>query len=232
MIQAFIFDLDGTLMDSEVLWVEAVGQLLSAAGHAVPDAEVVEIVYGKSWHDVYRAIGERFPSMRIPRSEMEADISRRMRQLRPSANLRIEGSVALLKRLAATQPVCIVSGSPRADLAYAVAHLNIGAEVSFYLGAEDYAPGKPSPAGFLLAAERLGVPPASCLVFEDSSAGVRAAKAAGMRCVALVRNGAPSQDVSAADLQVADLGAFSPRTIDAEWLAEGGAESGNAAAKE
>jgi HAD superfamily hydrolase (TIGR01509 family) len=231
MIQAFIFDLDGTLMDSEVLWVEAVGQLLSAAGHAVPAAEVVEIVYGKSWHDVYRDIRGRFPSLCTPRSEMEADISRRMRQLRPSVNLRIAGSVALLKRLAKTHPVCIVSGSPRADLEYAVDHLNIGAEVSFFLGAEDYAPGKPAPAGFLMAAERLGVPPARCLVFEDSSAGVRAAKAAGMRCVALVRNGAPAQDVSAADLRVADLATFSPRLIDAAWPAEGGVTAANAAAK-
>ncbi len=81
--------------------------------------------------------------------------------------------------------------------------------VRFVLGAEDYAPGKPSPAGFLEGARRLGVPPQECLVFEDSAAGIAAARAAGMRCVALDRPGAYPQDLSAADWVLSDLAQFS-----------------------
>ena len=61
------------------------------------------------------------------------------------------------------------------------------------------------PACFLLGAERLGLPPSECLVFEDSTAGIRAAKAAGMVCVALQRPGRPPQDTRRADEVLADL---------------------------
>jgi beta-phosphoglucomutase-like phosphatase (HAD superfamily) len=56
----------------------------------------------------------------------------------------------------------------------------------------------------------LGVDPKACVVFEDSAAGIGGAKAAGMRCVALARPGAPKQDVSAADLVLEDLAGFQP----------------------
>jgi beta-phosphoglucomutase-like phosphatase (HAD superfamily) len=105
--------------------------------------------------------------------------------------------------------VIIVSGSPHADVEEAVRLLDVTAHVRFVLGAEDYTPGKPSPAGFLLGASRLGVAPANCLVFEDSHAGVTAAKSAGMWCVALARNGTHAQDLSAADWVLADLAGFS-----------------------
>lgn len=86
--------------------------------------------------------------------------------------------------------------------------MGIGRDVRFVLGAEDYEPGKPSPAGFLLGARRLGVPPETCLVFEDSRAGVLAAKQAGMLCVALARPGSHPQDLSGADWILEDLAAF------------------------
>lgn len=217
MIRAFIFDLDGTLLDSEVLWVEATHELLRELGHELTRDDAVEMVYGKSWHDVYAAIRGRFAGLTMPREAMERDLSQRMHPLRRTRKLSIDGSVSLLKRLARSHPVCIVSGSPRGDLVEALDILGIAGDIAFFLSSGDYAPGKPSPAGFLSAARRLGVLPAECVVFEDSAAGVAAAKAAGMRCVALVRPGAPVQDVSAADLRLADLGGFSPRLVDPEW---------------
>jgi HAD superfamily hydrolase (TIGR01509 family) len=214
MIRAFIFDLDGTLLDSEVLWVEATHQLLRELGHDLSHDDAMEMVYGRSWHDVYAAIRGRFAGLTMSREAMEVELSRRMRPLRRTRKLGIDGSVSLLKRLARTHPVCIVSGSPRGDLVEALDILGIAGDIAFFLSSEDYAPGKPSPAGFLAAAVRLGVSPGECLVFEDSAAGVAAAKAAGMRCVALARPGAPAQDVSAADLCVADLGDFTPARLD------------------
>ncbi len=75
---------------------------------------------------------------------------------------------------------------------------------------EDTPRGKPDPAPYLLAAERLGVAPEACVAFEDSRAGVLSAKAAGMRVVALQRPGAPKQDLSDADEVLMELGDFRP----------------------
>jgi len=203
-----MFDLDGTLQDSEVLWVEATEELMAELGHPLPHADALDIVYGRSWTDVYDTLRCRVPGLRLSRGDMETALSVRMKALRSRRDIRVPGSVDLLLRLAAANPVCVVSGSPRADVAEAVAFLGIGARLRFYLGAEDYSPGKPDPACFLAAARRLNVPPPDCVVFEDSRAGVLAAKAAGMACVALARDGAPAQDLSAADLRMRDLAAF------------------------
>jgi beta-phosphoglucomutase-like phosphatase (HAD superfamily) len=90
----------------------------------------------------------------------------------------------------------------------AIDMMGIGARIRFFLGSEDYPYGKPDPGCFLLAARRLAVAPAACLVFEDSSAGVRAAIAAGMHCVALRRNRRHGQDLSGAHQVLTDLGDY------------------------
>ncbi len=73
------------------------------------------------------------------------------------------------------------------------------------LGAGEYAAGKPSPSGYLKAAEILGVNPADCVVVEDSTAGVAAGVAAGMKVVALDRGGTLPQDHAGATWRVKDL---------------------------
>jgi sugar-phosphatase len=214
-LEAFIFDLDGTLVDTELLWADAMCAYLADRQCHCPKHTMLEIVFGRSWADIHQTIAARFPALSdTPAPAMAVQLRAYYARLRAqSGNIVIPTSARLLKRLAADYPVIIVSGSPRADVEEAVRLLGAEAHVRFVLGAEDYAPGKPSPAGFLLGAERLGVPPASCLVFEDSQAGVAAAKAAGMWCVALNRPNAHPQDVSCADWVLADLAAFAPEAF-------------------
>ena len=210
-LDAFIFDLDGTLVDTEALWAEAMRAFLADRGCRCSKEAILGIVFGRSWTDIYRDITGRFPALATTSSrEMAEDLRAYYLQLREVADgVIIHSSAALLKSLAQRYPVIIVSGSPRIDVEEAVLLLDAADSVRFFLGAEDYAPGKPSPAGFLLGANKLGVPPRNCLVFEDSLAGVTAAKAAGMWCVALDRQCAHPQDFSAADWVLPDLSAFS-----------------------
>lgn len=121
--------------------------------------------------------------------------------------------MALLIQLAQRLPVAIVSGSSRQMVGEWIEELQIGAQVDFFLGCEDYPAGKPDPSCYRIAAKRLGIPPRDCLVFEDSSAGVKAAKAAGMHCVALRRQAARQQDLSAADRIVTDLAELNPSNL-------------------
>ncbi|RJP27064.1 MAG: HAD family phosphatase [Candidatus Omnitrophota bacterium] len=207
-IRAFFFDLDGTLMDTEVLYVEAVRQALADRRCFLSDEEITELVYGISWPDVYAGAIRRFPDVYPSIEAMKAVIYRHFTELRGERDIRLTGSIDLLKSLSREHPTAIVSGSSRRDIEEAVGLMGIAPHIRFFLGAEDYHPGKPHPACYLMAAEKVGQSPAHCLVFEDSSAGVQAAKAAGMICVGLKRNGAPDQDMSIADLVLSDLSDF------------------------
>jgi HAD superfamily hydrolase (TIGR01509 family) len=104
------------------------------------------------------------------------------------ADLRARG----LKRALAT------SGERR-YVAMVMSELNLDGAFDATVVAEDVARGKPAPDVYLLAAERLGLPPAQCLVLEDAPNGVAAAQAAGMRCVAVLNEYTRSLDLSAAD---------------------------------
>ncbi|HRR35214.1 MAG TPA: HAD family phosphatase [Kiritimatiellia bacterium] len=210
-LSAVIFDLDGTLVDTELLWADALRDYLADQGCVCSKSQILDIVFGRSWTDIYRAIIALQPALaKVSAAGMAVDLRAYYMRLRDqSDSIVIESSVRLLKKLAGTYPVIIVSGSPRADVEEAVRLLEAESHVRFVLGAEDYAPGKPSPAGFLEGARRLGVPPQECLVFEDSQAGVAAARSAGMRCVALSRPCAHPQDLSEADWVLGDLGQFS-----------------------
>lgn len=87
---------------------------------------------------------------------------------------------------AARVPVAIVSGAARADVELVVGAANLREAIAVVITAADVEHGKPDPAGYSLALERLGVAPSDGLAIEDTEAGVAAAKAAGLRCVGLL----------------------------------------------
>jgi beta-phosphoglucomutase-like phosphatase (HAD superfamily) len=95
-----------------------------------------------------------------------------------------------------------------------VRELNLDGVFDAMAVAEDVARGKPAPDVYLLAARRLGLPPAQCLALEDAPNGVLAAKAAGMRCVAVPNETTRSLDFSAADASLPSLSAVR-RNLDA-----------------
>ena len=207
MIHAYCFDLDGTLIDSEVIWVEAIYAFLKEQLGDYPRRDAEQLVYGRSWHDIYEDIVRDTP-ITMTREVMETHTHAYYEKIAATRDIRIESSIELLKRLSDASPVCIVSGSGTQTVAESVTSLGIGDRLRFFLGADDYSPGKPDPACYRLAAEKLNVPAEHCLVFEDSNAGVLAAKAAGMSCVALQMPSQAPQDLSKADLVLDDLSKF------------------------
>lgn len=212
-IGAYLFDLDGTLVDSEHLWSTALADYLQSCGKEITYRQANAWVLGRAWHDIYADVAARWPDLAIGPGPMEDALRPFYLALRAKDDIRIPSSIALLRDLARHTPVAIVSGSPNRDIAEAIEHMGIGDALAFFLGSSDYAPGKPDPVCFLTAARRIGVEPARCVVFEDSSAGVLAARRAGMAVVALARPGASPQDVSSADLVLADLSGYSPDAL-------------------
>ena len=208
MIDAILFDLDGTLQDSEVLYVEAWKQMYREKGCEVSQAMALDLVYGLANGEIYAGFEQLFPGAYADLVDALEGLKKHFAIVKDGRDVSIHSSIALLRDLSRNRPICIVSGSERQHIAEAVAQLELGDNIEFFIGREDYAHGKPDPACYLLAAERLGVAPWRCLVFEDSTVGVGAAKRAGMHCVALSRPGTPQQDISAADLVLADLADF------------------------
>ena len=189
---AIFFDLDGTLIDSEVLWIESYLTYMKKTWFIGVESKAAEKrVYGKSCRDIHAQTKRSHPGIDPDPVEMEREMRSHFHALKTSTDMCISTSVGLLKRLSKDHQIAIVSGSPRKDIAFAMDLMDVRSEVSFYLGAEDYSRGKPDPEPYLKAATRLGLTSAQCLVFEDSYAGVSSAKEAGMTCVALKTQKSP-----------------------------------------
>ncbi len=123
------------------------------------------------------------------------------------------GAVNLIKHLAERRvEIALVSSTPARNIRVVLGGLGIADLFQIVISGEDVTKGKPDPEGFLLAAERLGIRSANCVVIEDSTAGVSAAKRAGMHCVA-VTNTRPRSVLTRADLIIDSL-----ETIDVDDL--------------
>lgn len=214
LISGYIFDLDGTLIDSEGIWARCIFLALENAGAPVSFPEIQHLEYGKSWEELFLDIQSRWPGCYSCRQEIEDWMAPVFRRLSAGMDLCIPGSRDLLLRLIrADYPVTIVSGSTRKQVQQALLRLGVQEYIKVFVACEDVSAGKPDPEGFLKGAALLKTQPAECLVFEDKHAGVLAAKAAGMRCVLLQRPDALPQKTCGADLVLSDLAEFHPEKL-------------------
>ncbi len=207
---AFFFDLDGTLVDTETAWAKAIVDLVVMHGGRTTLGEILPAVVGRNWLDIDAALHERFPELGDSTPMQDAIELRKYynKHAGDPRAMRIESSIAFYRKAAMRAPCAIVSGSPHDDVARAAALCGIAELTKLILGAGDYAAGKPSPSGYLRAAELLGVDPADCVVVEDSTVGVAAGVAAGMRVLALDRSAAVKQSFTGETWRVKDLSEF------------------------
>ena len=204
---AFLFDLDGTLIDTEALWTEAIVEWLADRGARTTVEAVAPVVFGHSWLDIQTTLHERFPSLPKTGPEEDAKTLRPYyvrRAVNPESQI-IPGAVSFLKKVSRIAPCVIVSGSPHDDVVKAIELCGVENLVRFVLGAEDYGRGKPAPDGYLKAASLLEVDASECVVVEDSTAGVQAGRAAGMRVIGVDRNKRAPQDFAGCEWLVHDL---------------------------
>ncbi|MGP0032312.1 MAG: hexitol phosphatase HxpB [Acidimicrobiales bacterium] len=186
---ASIFDLDGLLIDSEILWHEAEIEILGDLG--VPLArESCRSTKGMYVGEVTEHWHERYPWTGPSPSEVAVTIVDRViallldrGELKPGA----EHAIALCAGRGL--PLAVASSSEYRLIEAALEHFGLRHHFQLVHSAEDERYGKPHPAVFLTAAARLGAEPRRCLVWEDAPAGVRAAKAATMACIAVPEHG-------------------------------------------
>jgi beta-phosphoglucomutase-like phosphatase (HAD superfamily) len=197
---AVLLDLDGTLVDSESVHAEAIARYMATRGVELDERERAFVI-GHAWQEIYAElrVAERLGD-ELAALQAQTDLTRaRMREEGITMQV-LDGARELVSTLVELEiPTAIVSGSCRAEIADALELLGFEQHLRMYLGAEDYPRGKPAPDGYLAAAERLAVAPASCLVFEDSEAGILSAITAGMRVVATSAANRPSGAVGHQD---------------------------------
>ncbi|WP_256962336.1 HAD family phosphatase [Streptomyces sp. NRRL B-24572] len=181
-LAAVLFDMDGTLVDTEVLWWQATEEVAARLGHRLTDADAPEVV-GRAVEDtaahLVRATGAPDPD-----GIATALTTAFQRRVDEGAPMR-PGADRLLTELArAGLPFALVSASPRSVVDSVVGGALAHVPFAFTVSADDTARTKPHPDPYRTAARRLGVPAAACVAVEDSPDGAASADAAG--CTVLV----------------------------------------------
>ena len=201
---AVLFDLDGTLVNSEPTNVESVVLAVRRHGHEL-DADLRHFIIGHSWNEIYARIVAA-TGLALSLDELIAAAVEEKNALVAQSGLpSLPGAVETVRRLAAHAPLAVVSGASRVEIRDALAGLGVSDAFSFYIGAEDYQRGKPDPQPYAMAIERFGVPAAACLVLEDATPGIRSARAAGARVIGVRAGNYSGYDLSLADAVVDTL---------------------------
>jgi len=210
---AILFDLDGTLVDSERAYAEAMARALArGAGITIAQSER-DFIIGRSWVDIHAHLQAVHPALVWSRDRLIAETVRAADEVLAEVGLPVlPGAAAAVRRFAHLRRG-LVTGSARAEVGRALAAVDLTAEFEVVIAAEDVARSKPAPDGYRAAAVALAVDPAHCLVVEDSAAGIAAGLAAGARVIAVRAGNFHGQDQSAADLVIDTLDELTPALV-------------------
>jgi sugar-phosphatase len=198
--------MDGLLIDSEVLWHEAEIEILGALGVplAVEGCRTTKGMFvhevTEHWYALYPWSGPTPAEVAVTVVDRVIELTLTKGKLKPGALHAVDLCAGLGLSLA------VASSSEYRLIDAALTHFGLRDRFAVIHSAEDEEYGKPHPAVFLTAARRMSAPPKRCVVWEDAPAGVLAAKAASMACVAVPEHGEGNHPAFAlADLVVGSL---------------------------
>ncbi|MFE9274971.1 HAD family hydrolase [Paenibacillus glucanolyticus] len=202
MIQAFIFDMDGVIIDSEPMHFEVDIQVMNYYGSAITHEQLEQYV-GMTNPEMWAAVKEQHNLTPSVSEIIEYQLSNKIEMLTSSEMEPIDGIRELLAELKARNiPAAIASSSPPVFIKAVLRKFDLLDHFECVVSGEEVERGKPAPDVYLKAAELLGVKPQDCMVLEDARHGVAAAKAAGMKCIGFVNPNSGNQDLSQADYMV------------------------------
>ena len=210
-----MFDMDGVLLDSEHVWDELREQLAKERGGRWHD-QAQRAMMGMSsteWsaymHDV---IG-----LPEPPEEINREVVRRLEAIYRERLPVVPGAREAVERLASRWPLGLASSSNRELIDTVLLVAGLAQLFRATVSSEEVARGKPAPDVYLEAARRLGVDPQHCAAVEDSHGGIRSAKSAGMRVIAIPNSSFPPDEESLAhaDVTIDSLAELTPGLIDA-----------------
>ena len=194
--RAVVFDMDGLLLDTEVLWHTAEVELFRRHGGEFSWDDKMAVI-GTSFEMTARYFAERLDR---PQAEGRALVDEMIDLMHEQLQREVAGrpgAVELVQRLRGRVPLGLASNSPHRLVDVALASAGLTDAFEAIVTSDDVEHAKPAPDIYLEVCRRLGVAPADALALEDSAAGIAAAKAAGLACIAVPQFA--EADVSAAD---------------------------------
>jgi HAD superfamily hydrolase (TIGR01509 family) len=200
VIDGVIFDLDGLLLDSEQVWDEAREELARECGgrwHEQAQRDMMGMSSPEWSRYMHEVIG-----LPEPPEEINAEVVRRLERRYREHLPVIAGAEAAVERLAERWPLALASSSNRELIDLVLDLMGIAGHFKATVSSEEVARGKPAPDVYLEAARRLGIDATRGAAIEDSQNGIRAAKAAGMRVVAIPNELFPPDDKALAQADV------------------------------
>ena len=202
-MRAILWDLDGVLVNSMDFHYRAYSEVLSWRGVELSrEVYLKELIGLRNYVILRRLLGDLSDEDVTALAELKEEAFRRLIAGKVKA---LPGAERLVRRAKkATLRQAIVSSTPRANIEVMLQSLGLWELFDVIVGEEDAARGKPDPEGFLVAASRLSVAPAECVVIEDAPEGIAAGKAAGMRCIGVTTT-RPAERLSQADLVAGSL---------------------------
>ncbi len=214
MIEAVVFDLDGVIVDSEHVWDDVRQRLAEERGGRWHDQASRDMMgmsspeWSRYMHDV---IG-----LSEPPEEINTEVVRRLEALYREEIPLLPGAVATVRLLAARWPLGLASSSNRELIDLVLETSGLAPYFTATVSSEEVARGKPAPDVYLEAAGRLGVDARRCAAVEDSENGIRSAKDAGMRVIAIPNPQYPPADeaLALADVVLQSTAALTPEVVE------------------
>jgi len=186
VIRGFLFDLDGTLVDSERETAEAMARTLSRH-HAIEIEQYDrDFIIGRSWIAIYDSLKQRYPQLAWSRAEMIAKTAAMRDEVIAELGITVmPGARDVLQWTRQAHKRALVTGSSRQEVTQVLPHLGEHAAFDVIIAAEDVERSKPAPDGYQAALAALGLDPHEVVVIEDSEAGITAGREAGCRVLAV-----------------------------------------------
>ena len=197
-LKAIIFDMDGVIINSEPLHFKIEKELLEELGGNISDEELQSFA-GTTDYNMWSKFKEMF-KLKPPVEELVETKKERFMKRIDEVDLVDNFMDFMLAAYEEGFLLAIASSNNRRIVDAVVEKFQLGKYMQFIISGEEVKKGKPDPEIFLTAAKKMNVSPTDCIVIEDATNGVKAAKAAGMKCIALKNLDSGNQDLSEADL--------------------------------
>jgi HAD superfamily hydrolase (TIGR01509 family) len=214
LIAAVVFDMDGVIVDSEQVWDDVRESYVREVGGTYAESATRDMM-GMSSVEWSRYMAERLGVPGTP-EEINAAIVERMLERYGEAPPLIPGAVEAVRRCAERWPLAVASSSNPELIEVVLDVAGLHEVIPIVVSSQEVARGKPAPDVYLEAARRLGVDPHTCAAVEDSHNGIRSAKSAGMRVIAIPNPHFPPDEeaLAQADVVLHSIAELTPEVID------------------